>query len=42
LTDDWIATGNLDRQTVDRDCNVVGQRHIDGVACSPQIPPSLP
>jgi hypothetical protein len=41
LTDDWIATANLDRQTVDRGCNVVGL-HWRLPPDSPQIALSLP
>lgn len=33
LTDDWIAAGRRDRQTVDRDWNIVGQPEIEGVVC---------
>jgi hypothetical protein len=32
LTDDWMATGKADSQTVDRDWNIIGQPRIEGVA----------
>jgi dTDP-4-dehydrorhamnose 3,5-epimerase len=33
LTDDWMATGKSDSQTVDQDWNIIGQPRIEGVAC---------